>query len=181
MKALTLHQPHADLVRRRLKLWETRSWRTEKYIGELLVIHASQSTENDYLAVRLFPAHYAMQNDPEHQPLAHSECLCVVKLKACYRTEEIKALWQPFLENGTPEKKRQIAEIISMGDFSNGRWAWELEYVCELTGITDVAGTQRIWDLPPEIEEEVVAQMREKGIHPAGGGKTEIKHTALIA
>lgn len=172
MKALTLHQPHADLVRRRLKPWETRSWRTEKHVGEFIVIHSSATKKHDKLAMEKFIAHYVLDNDPDRKPLAHSECLCVVKVKSCHPTAEMKALWHPFQEMGTPQKKQQIKDALAMGDFSDHRWAWHLEFVCDLKGITGVAGAQRLWELPEEISAEVYKQMRESGVKIPGGGES---------
>jgi len=181
MKALTLHQPHADLVRRRLKIWETRGWRTEKHVGEFIVIHASKTRKHDKLAVEKFTAHYVLENDPERQPLAHSECLCVVELIGCHPTAELKQMWEFFLEAGTTQKKHSIKEQLAMGDYKDGRWGWHLKFICDLKGITGVSGKQRLWELPEEIAAEVYKQMREAGVKiTGGGGQTETEGSELI-
>jgi hypothetical protein len=144
MKALTLTQPWASLVALRQKRIETRSWSTP-YRGEL-VIHAAKG----------FPGWAKETCDEElfrtalggltaaTVPLGVG--LCVVRLLGCFPTNEGGLRKLGFVMGGKPD-----AREIQFGDYTEGRYAWLLEYVRPLHQTQPVRGALGMWDWPGEV------------------------------
>ena len=112
MKALSITQPYAELIKNGTKLIETRSWKTN-YRGKIL-IHASATK---------IPKEY--KNNLELMDLVYGKTLdygcviCECDLVDCIEmTEE-------FIDN---LKRTNHKEYIS-GFYSVGRYAWILENV----------------------------------------------------
>lgn len=137
MKALTLTQPWASLVALQQKRIETRSWSTP-YRGEL-VIHAAkgfpkwakETCEEDQFSTALG----GMTADQ----LPRSQGLCVVRLLACIKTTEMHKAEHVF-------GKKPSANEIYFGDYSEGRFAWLLEFVRPLEQTDPVRGALGLWD-----------------------------------
>ena len=106
MKALSLTQPWSTLVVTGAKRFETRSWST-KYRGPLL-IHAAKGFP---LSARVF-AHteFTLGRLPARIP--RGAIIGRVILENVYRTEDLA----PIL----------TALERHYGDYTSGRWAWEL-------------------------------------------------------
>ena len=111
-RALSLTQPWATLVVLGEKLWETRSWRT-KYRGPL-AIHAAKTVPRS--------AQRFAETDPYYvktlgkypirwMPLG--AIIGTVELVECERVEAVT--------NGVISVKE-----YAFGDYSPGRWAWQL-------------------------------------------------------
>ncbi len=102
MKAITLTQPWATLLVSGRKKFETRSWRTH-YTGPL-AIHAASG----------FPGYAKAAAEGFGFPLddvvlPRGAIVGIVDLVDCVRTESLARFdWRE----------------MSMGDFSDGRWAW---------------------------------------------------------
>lgn len=124
MKALTLHQPWASAIAVGLKRYETRSWSTN-YRGPL-AIHAGKSVpayaREDYEDA---PAAIA-------RPMPLGAVVCVAELVACHRTE----VRGPSVS----------IEERFWGDWSHGRFAWELVNVRVLTPPIPARGAQGLWE-----------------------------------
>lgn len=124
MKALTLHQPWASAIAVGLKRYETRSWSTS-YRGPL-AIHAGKSVpacaREDFEDA---PAVIA-------RPMPLGAVVCVVELVACHRTEE-RASAVSFEERG-------------WGNWSPGRFAWELANIRRLPEPITARGAQGLWE-----------------------------------
>ena len=110
MKALSLTQPWATLVVTGAKRFETRSW-TTTYRGPLL-IHAAKGLR---VGARRFSIE-ALGKAPEE--FVRGAIIGRVVLKNVYRTEEL-ASTLTALER-------------LYGDYTPGRWAWELEEAVRL-------------------------------------------------
>ncbi|MDP3703221.1 MAG: hypothetical protein Q8R78_02410 [Candidatus Omnitrophota bacterium] len=50
----------------------------------------------------------------------------------------------------------------AFGDYSPGRWAWELKNPRRLAAPIPCRGRQGMWDVPPEIEALVVQQAEKE-------------------
>jgi len=136
MKALSLWQPWASLIAWGAKQYETRDW-TTSYRG-LLAIHAAKRkpTYNDtvHMKDQFYPV---MQQNmrPDFCTLDNlplGVVLCIVKLKAIYRTEQCA----PHLS------ERELA----FGNYAPGRAAWELEVVEVLDRPIPAKGSQGFWE-----------------------------------
>jgi len=116
MKALTLYQPWASLIRDRRKPIETRSWYT-KYRGEL-AIHAGKTVDKD--------ACIRFGYDPS--TIERGVILCVVDLVDCI---QFTASFRP------PD---------DYGDYSVGRYGFILENVRPLPEPISVKGGMGLWN-----------------------------------
>lgn len=135
MKAITLTQPWADLVATGSKLFETRSWSTQ-YRGPV-AIHAAKG----------FPA-YARQFAQEeraigrvgdHVPLG--AIVAVAVIADVRRTEEVG----PYLSG----LERHL------GDYTPGRYAWQLIDVVALPAPVACRGALGLWTPPEDVLREV--------------------------
>lgn len=131
MRAITLHQPWATLVAIGAKEYETRSWSTN-HRGPL-AIHAAKTedhldlaNENPYMreALREYGYRSIMQ-------LPLGKVLAVVELGDCFPVEEMRVLEEV-------EK--------AFGDFSAGRFAWELRVTWRYPSPIPARGRQGLWN-----------------------------------
>ncbi|MDT7040862.1 ASCH domain-containing protein [Candidatus Nitronereus thalassa] len=137
MKALTVHQPWAQLLALGVKQFETRSWYT--HFRGPLAIHASKQQASFVSAIVLqrlgkvlFPYGFrALQDLPFG---------CVVGVG--------------MLEDVQPAElisAQAIAGEKDFGDFRPGRFAWKFSQVRVLEKPIPACGHQGIWNLPEEL------------------------------
>ncbi len=149
MKAITIWQPWASLLAIGAKQYETRSWKTD-YRGQIAIHAAAKrppkqgelATENfDAItkAIALNLGHWRF--DWDNIPLG-----CVIltaELVDCYKITKRLT----FAEN---EKTISIQEISVQeqlfGDWTPGRYAWELSNVKMLPEPIPAKGQQKIWN-----------------------------------
>lgn len=140
MKALTLHDPWGWAIREGFKRFETRSWKPAQRPPFDLAIH---------VAARI-PA-YARETARYHEPIAAvlRQCgydidapipwlgciLCVVQVVAVHRTEDAR------------ERGLISTEESAWGDYSRGRWAWELTNIRPVEPPLPARGYQFLWDV----------------------------------
>ena len=111
-KALTLTQPWATLVVLGEKRWETRSWRT-RYRGSI-AIHAAKTFPRS--AKRL------AERDPYYVTTLGKYPITRLPLGAIIGTVEIVEI----------ERVEAVVDVVigrkekAFGDYSPGRWAWQL-------------------------------------------------------
>ena len=144
MKTLTLWQPWAWLVVAGLKLYETRTWKTN-HRGKLL-IHAGKTNPKEYLA--LFSEwDFGLKIDLRKHGMPHKTFVDNINAKAfplgcivgsvdvedCVKAESIYYL-------STQEK--------TFGDFSSGRFAWRLVNPW-LGYMQEAKGKQGLWNYEP--------------------------------
>lgn len=155
MKALTIWQPWASLIATGEKIYETRSWPT-KYRGPI-AIHAAMK---DPAKVPITPGldQYG-RNDksswiflPTGCIIATAELVNVWKvrrnpaivLNKTKDTARYTNLFAVDAENGTcfePGEKE-----VALGDWSDGRYAWEIRNVKILAVAPEVKGRQGLWN-----------------------------------
>lgn len=113
MKAITLHQPWAEMVALGAKRIETRSWET-RYRGPL-AIHAGQCRK--YLDVCDQEPFRSVMRAAGIGPadLKFGVVLCERQLVQCLETSLVKQFVQPFTE-----------QEEEFGDYYPGRFAWLL-------------------------------------------------------
>jgi hypothetical protein len=128
VKALTLWQPWASLVVHGVKRYETRSWST-RHRG-LLAIHSAKRAmsagEFERFAALLVPLGYERAKD-----LPRGRVLGTVEVVSVQRTTEIR--------------DRLDAPELLLGDYSSGRYAWELGDPHMLPVPVPVRGRQGLW------------------------------------
>lgn len=131
MRAISLWQPHAALVARGLKQYETRGWSIE-YRGPI-AIHAAKR--------KFKPAEYSremraqmLQDGVDSYSFVYGAVLCIVDLVDCIRANEIR---------GTLSAREFM---YGNYDESEGpRFGWKLENVRVLDKPVVLAGHQGIF------------------------------------
>lgn len=129
MKVLSLREPYASLVKNKVKLVETRSWKTN-YRGELY-IHASKTK-----ILKSDRENKELMNLLGDNKLNYGNVICKCKLADCvYMTEDfVKSM-----------KENNHKEYIC-GIYSEGRYAWILEDIEEIESFP-AKGQLGIWNL----------------------------------
>jgi hypothetical protein len=112
VKTLTLTQPWATLLISGVKRFETRGWSTP-YRGELAIHAAKRWTEDDMVfAQNLIDR--GLIDYQTYADLPHGAVLGTARLVAVDSTIEVAA------------RKFTSALELELGDFSDGRYAWEI-------------------------------------------------------
>jgi hypothetical protein len=168
MKAITICQPYASLIARGYKQYETRSWAT-RYRGPI-AIHAgiSDAYLRDYYVLEILPEGWTIETNPPFSDLMMAidlpfgAIIATAELVECWNIEgkwaqdgiEHKPYANISLNGGAPFRTLREPEIL-FGDYSPGRYAWELSNVCALPKPLPCRGRQGLWTLPPEIATEI--------------------------
>lgn len=143
MKAITIHQPWAQLIALGEKHFETRSWST-KHRGRL-AIHAGQKVDKEACLQEPFKSVLAKHGyNVDNLPLGVIVATC--RLTDCLGigvtiTDDIPA-------RGDTEVhwfSKQSNEYM-FGWFSQGRKAWKLEDIVQLPEPVPVKGQQGLWN-----------------------------------
>lgn len=141
MKGLTLWQPWASLIGRG-KYHETRSWSTP-YRGPV-AIHAGlkKPVRNEFSQLTLQVIDQILGDSwPTTLPLG---CiLAVAQLTDCSRTDN-------------NIKLDPVDRLL--GDYSEGRWVWELSQITVLTQPIAFKGRQGLWNVPAVIAHQLMSQ-----------------------
>lgn len=135
MKALTLWQPWASLVGRG-KHHETRSWST-RYRG-LIAIHAAlRKPVTNELPQQEMQVINSILGDAWPSDVPLGAILAVVELTDCTRAD------------------RFVTDYVDqlLGDYSDGRWAWQLSKIFLLSEPLPFRGHQGLWNIPDDVEE----------------------------
>lgn len=171
MKALTLHHPWAHLVSVGAKTFETRSWRTN-YRG-LLAIHSSlnlhgwdQISPHAGAFFQPFDRYCTAEWGWMFEELSYGSVVAIVRLKNCYTAASVRSCLLQIVSGKDPELARRADEELAFGDFSPGRWAWELELVCAVNLGLRVRGYQHLWTLPNDHEQQLLIHCAANGLYP---------------
>ena len=136
MRAITLHEPWASAVAWGLKTWETRTW---KIAPGLLAIHASALRSNrdhrDFYYEQVCAlARGRRITPPIWASLPFGAVVATCRVARCLPAEEARYLVD------------RAAPSAVLGDFSAGRWAWELVDLVRLARPSLARGHQGLWD-----------------------------------
>ena len=147
MKAITLHQPYAQLIADGRKPYETRSWPPPRdLIGNRIAIHAGQSRAGADFAQKL-----GMTDLPIGAVLATAVLVAAHKIHDRWRMDGVlyqasslrKLSMQP---DDDPDFRGERFPIDEYGDYSPGRWAWRLVDVVVLDPPIPARGAQGLWN-----------------------------------
>lgn len=130
MKAITIHQPYAQLIADGHKRYETRHW-TTSYRGPI-AIHAGKKwdrhlTREAESLIKRFPDLPSYLQTGFH----FGKILVACKLVAIHPVEDIRDSLSP-LER-------------AVGNYADGRYAWELEIIKHPEKPIPARGQQGIW------------------------------------
>jgi hypothetical protein len=150
MKAITIWQPWAQLIVQGIKKFETRSWKTN-YRGKI-AIHAGKSNACKNTG-NLDPSTYyaigealgfATWDDTNIE-----RCLNSLPSGFIIATADLVECWSTngdrWIQSGNLSKQVSATER-TFGDFSPGRWAWELLNVKMLDKPIPAKGMQGLWN-----------------------------------
>lgn len=147
MKGLTIWQPWASLITVGAKQFETRDWYTAH--RGLLAIHAAKQFGSEERATcDEEPFALALRRGGLGSALALplGAIVAVATLVAVHRAETLK---------GLHDQEREF------GDFSHGRFAWQLAYVRRLDAPIPCRGAQGLWDVPDDVARALMGESGE--------------------
>ncbi|WP_438497133.1 ASCH domain-containing protein [Paenibacillus sp. IHBB 3054] len=139
MKAITIKQPWATLIALGEKRFETRGWQT-KHRGEL-AIHAGKQVDRDACLEPEIKAALVRNGILSISMLPTGSVIGTANLKGCIQSVET---WTDgyILENG----ERVYSPEYDFGDFTPGRYAWELGNVKQLPEPIPAKGQLSLWN-----------------------------------
>lgn len=143
MKAITIHQPWASLITNGFKRYETRGWRTN-YRGPI-AIHAGKKIDQD--AVRMIQCDYP-HIWKEIDSLPTGVVLAVAELVEC-RKVVVNHFYDLMELKGEKDAVLFDAMENDFGDFTPGRFAWELSNIRRLPEPIPARGQQGLWNWEP--------------------------------
>ena len=137
IKAITVWQPWATLIAEGVKEYETRSWEPMAdgvQIGDVIGIHAAKR------AVVEMELHHSIihinRTSRRIEELPLGAMVAVVRLAHVVRTDDYHKIGAAGI--GPRE--------LSVGDWSDDRFAWRLEVIRRLHRPVPIEGKQRFWD-----------------------------------
>lgn len=146
MKVISVIQPWAQLLALGEKRYETRHWQTF-YRGPI-AIHASRQTDEALYMCRM-PSYWRLL---EKHGIAHTSelgwgaIIATATLIACHPTSY--DFWKTLHGN---------EQEVMLGDFSGGRYAWELRDVRLLPEPIPARGKPGLWDFDDALIRKAVA------------------------
>lgn len=141
MRALTIHEPYASLIILGYKIFETRSWLT--HVRGEVAIHASKRPM-DAEGIRLAEKYGIIPQ--------YGKVLGVVDFVECWKYYPMYPVRFPtyhkVLVPSDGDEKKMIRTPITefeMGDFSEGRYAWEFHVKEKFANPVPAKGQQGFW------------------------------------
>ena len=163
MKAITIWQPWASLIACGAKVYETRSWKTD-YRGPI-AIHAAKKDPCKMMLIGLEEFEIATNDVFEKENLAwcflpRGEIIATAELVNCWHIVyhpgadvDIAKHIEIGAELDVPKKHPDFGRFIVpsknevlFGDWTPGRYAWELTNVKMLDKPIPAKGQQRLWN-----------------------------------
>lgn len=147
MKAITIKQPWATLIAVGEKKYETRSWFT--HFRGPLAIHAGKIVDKTACMSEPLRSVLAKHGYGSPEDLPTGAVIAVGELSACFQIrpmaeeeEDVVLVNEAGLIHLDPERD---AFEISFGDYSEGRYAWEIRSLNKLTVPTPRQGKLGLW------------------------------------
>lgn len=146
MRCLSLTQPWASMVVWGFKRYETRGWGTQ-HVGDL-AIHASKGFPSwaiEYCFEQPFAACLRQAGVRYPADLPRGAVVGVVRLDSARHVESVR--------------DSLGAQELAFGDYSDGRWAWELSAPRRLSEPIPARGSLGLWDwhAPEHLEGLLIA------------------------
>lgn len=161
MKALTIKQPYASLITAGIKHYETRSWKT-KYRGSL-AIHSGKETFRKLLRERFpvasngytyHPLYYEykkfmdiVSSFLDLDNLQYGAVLGTVDLVDCLKVADYDGKTAKLVSDIADKDPKYISGTeLMLGNFTEGRYAWELENIGIFVHPIPTKGKQGLWN-----------------------------------
>lgn len=142
MKAITIKQPWATLIALGEKQFETRSWQT-KHRGPI-AIHAGKSIDKDACEDSWIKGVLAEHGVKSWKQLPTGVVLATVNLEECFKVGATLC-HASVLRAGELLKKINGLEV-AFGDYTEGRFAWELTNLQVLPEPVPAKGQLSLWE-----------------------------------
>ncbi len=139
MKAITIKQPWATLIALGEKQFETRSWQT-KHRGQI-AIHAGKSIDKEACDDSWIKSTLAEHGIKSYKDLPTGVVLATAELVDCYKVEATVG-YVSVLSKGKTVESLEVA----FGDYTEGRYAWELDNLHVLTYPVAAKGQLSLWE-----------------------------------
>lgn len=156
MKAISLLQPWAELCVIGAKQFETRSWKT-KHRGDLL-IHASAGKQGIKLIDKEDPygalATELLKLDMDKHDYLFGAIIGKVTLTNIYHSGEMET------PNIFTAHRNLSEQEKAFGDYTTGRYVWELIFPVKFKTAIPYKGGLSIWDFPDEYYQK----LQEEGV-----------------
>jgi hypothetical protein len=146
LKAISLWQPWASLMAQGIKHFETRGRLT--HIRGLVAIHAAR--QHGYPSISF--AEFCLQTLGT-MDLPLGKVLAVGELWDCWKTEHVTSLREPI------SAAALSAAELQCGNYEAGRFVWPFRNMVRLKEPVECKGRQGFFNLPPEVEAKVRAQL----------------------
>ncbi len=127
MKVISIKEPFATLIMNKMKLIETRSWKTN-YRGELYIHASGKSLAKEFLNNQYV---FELIKDLD---MNYGNIICKVNLVDCIYMDE------KFLK-----KIKKNKQEYNLGKYEFGRYAWVFEVIVPITPI-ETKGKLNIWN-----------------------------------
>ncbi|OLN21413.1 2-oxoglutarate dehydrogenase E1 [Domibacillus antri] len=139
MKAITIKQPWATLIALGEKRFETRSWQT-KYRGQI-AIHAGKSIDKEACEDTWIKSTLAEHGIRSYKDLPTGAVLAIAEIQDCHKVvtnfcNQIAITTGPGISGLE----------IKFGDYTEGRFAWELDNIKTLPSPVDAKGKLSLWE-----------------------------------
>jgi len=144
LKAITIKQPWATLIALGEKRFETRSWQT-KYRGEI-AIHAGKTVDKDALNEVAIMAALSKHGINSHKELPTGAVIATVELVDCHKiTADYMSLYDEE-KAGTDKGLLIEGDEWWFGDYTEGRYGWELTNLHVLPEPIPAKGQLSLWE-----------------------------------
>lgn len=166
MKALTIRQPWASLIPAGAKGNETRSWRTN-YRGPL-AIHAGIAPYLPLLSI--MPENWRKHVEKFFN--LQFEQLPLGKIIAVADLVEVHKITPDYIDQLRNDKGiQEVERELALGDYTIGRYAWQLENIRLLPEPIPYKGKQGLFNIDDDIIPENIRNAVQKSaqIVPGGG------------
>jgi hypothetical protein len=144
MRGLSVHQPYAHLIALGRKRWETRTY--EPVYRGPVAICATKTVIAD-------PVVKELAAELPDEELGFGACVAVARLTQVREC---------------PFEVPNAAEEFRYGDFTEGRFAWELRNLVRLGEPVPVRGYPFLWPLPPESEAQIIDELTRPLVRELG-------------
>jgi hypothetical protein len=159
MKAITIYQPWATLIAIGKKRFETRSWAT-KYRGSI-AIHAGkkpfEETLTEYAVhadeIQLIQEDIASACGMEYD-FDYGAIIAVAELMGSYRISNERGRISVYRTHDLEWYHPSDQEMM-YGDWTPGRFAWELADVRMLTKPISCRGMQNLWTVAEDVKRKI--------------------------
>jgi activating signal cointegrator 1 len=149
MKAITIKQPWATLIALGEKEFETRSWQT-KYRGQL-AIHAGKTVDKEACDWSEITTALLKHGIKSHEDLPTGVVIATANLVECHKiTADYYGMYDEE-KAGTDKGLLIEGDEWWFGDYTEGRYAWELTNVQVLPKSVPAKGKLSLWEWDGEM------------------------------